>query len=142
MAAATTERKTQRLATRGPGGFRNFSVAAGVKCFEGTLAALNAAGFVQPATTATGLKLVGVFDETVDNTDGANGDKRAEVRKDGAFGFDSAGAADAIDGGDIGATVYAVDDQTVGLTSASSSRSEAGKVYDVKNGQIFIEFED
>ena len=142
MAATTESRTTKRLATTGPERIRNFGIAGGVKCHEGALAALNASGFVQPLTTATGLKVVGVFDDTIDNTPGANGDARVEVRADGAFGFDSAAAADLIDGADIGVAVFGVDDQTLALTSGGSTRSEAGKVFDVKDGQIFIEFED
>ncbi|MBO6937546.1 MAG: hypothetical protein JJ863_21410 [Deltaproteobacteria bacterium] len=142
MAALTEGRPTPILKTKAPNRSRSFPIAAGVKCISGGIACLNASGYVQPGTTATGLKTVGVFSETVDNTDGSNGDLRAEVEDCGAYGFDSGTSGDLIDFADIGAVAYVIDDQTVGLTNGGSTRSEAGRIYDVKDGQVFIEFED
>lgn len=143
MAAQTSERKVTRLATRGPGGFRNWPVAAAVKCWKGAIACLDeSTGYVKPGVTETGLKAVGIFAETVDNTDGANGDLSVEVRDDGAFSVGNSAGADEIAKDDVGKTAYVVDDQTVALTDGTSTRSGAVKIRDVQDGKVFIEFED
>jgi len=132
--AATTE----GIATpRRNGDRRGFPVGAGVKCNAGAIAVIDG-GFVVPGTTDTGLTAVGVFEETVDNTDGSNGDLYAEVISKGWFKFTDAADATAIDLDDIGSNAYITDDQTITITT--TGRSVAGEIKDVDSDGVWIEF--
>jgi hypothetical protein len=55
-----------------------FKMKAATKAFAGGIAVIDA-GYVAPATTATGLLCYGRFEADVDNSGGAAGDKTAEV---------------------------------------------------------------
>lgn len=136
MAALTEGRETPRRTGKN----RNVGCAA-VKCICGGIAVLNSSGFGQPGTTATGLTAIGVFDETIDNSAGSAGDERVEVTNDGAFHFGNSAGADEIAADDIGEDAYIVDDQTVALTSGGSTRSVAGKIFDVDATGVWITFE-
>lgn len=136
MTAITTERDTQRR----DGKQAAHGVLAATKVLSGTIAALTAAGFVQGGVTATTLKAVGVFDETVDNTAGASGDVKARTRRDGWFRFANSTAGDLITIADIGTDCYIVDNQTVAKTNGTNTRSVAGKVRDVEAAGVWIEF--
>lgn len=69
-------------------------VAAGAVIDGGTLVAVNATGFAVPAAGTAGLTVVGVADERMDNTGGADGAAVCRVRRGWIFLFsnDSAGA--------------------------------------------------
>ena len=54
--------------------------------------------------------------------------------------FANSAAADLITLADLGSTVFVVDDQTVAKTSATSTRSAAGKVVDVDTTGVWISF--
>jgi len=136
MTAITTERDTQRRA----GDMAAHPVLAATKVLAGTIAALTAAGYAQGGATATTLKAVGVFNETVDNTGGASGDVKAQVRRDGWFRFANSAAADAITIAEISSSCYIVDNQTVAKTDGTGTRSVAGKVRDVDATGVWIEF--
>jgi len=102
---------------------RAFDVAAATQCFAGGLAVLNA-GVAEPGSTATGLVAVGRFEETVDNTGGAAGDKTVKVSR-GVFRFANSAAADEITAAEIGSDCYIVDDETVAKTDGTGTRSVA-----------------
>ncbi|GHB24390.1 hypothetical protein [Salinicola rhizosphaerae] len=113
-------------------------VLAGAVCFAGTLAMIDADGYVQPGREATGLTAVGVFDKLVDNTGGLSGDAHAEVSR-GYFKFDGATGEDEIAAGDIGKPCYAVDAQTVALTDGGGTRSPTGIIDGVDgNGGVWV----
>ena len=132
MAAATKPRNTPRLQIKQPGRIRNRPVAAGVICYEGALAAITTTGFAVPATADATLIVVGVFKQTVDNRTGGNGDADVDITNDSAFGFASGTGSDEITGLNVDDDVYALDDQTVGLTDDGGARPVAGKVYEVR----------
>lgn len=139
MTALSAERNTP---TR-EGADYSFPVAASTTCYAGGIAAMIASstgvGNVKPGATATNLKGVGVFAETVVNA-GSAGAVRAKVRK-GLFQFGNSASTDAIALKDVGATCYIVDDQTVALTDGSSSRSAAGIIRDVDANGVWVEFQ-
>jgi len=134
MAALTEERPD--IHERSPGSERALEVAASTEIFAGGGMVLNG-GWLEPASTATGLISVGRAEESVDNSSGANGDKRCRVRA-GIFNFKSAGGGDLIDAQDIGADCYWVDDQTVGLTDGGGTRSFAGKIWNVDADGVWV----
>lgn len=113
-------------------------VKAATTVYQGGIACVDASGWAVPGSTATTLKAVGVFQETVANS-GANGDKSAKTRR-GVFRFGNSASGDAITRADIGASCYIVDDQTVAKTNGSSTRSVAGTIRDVDAQGVWVEF--
>jgi hypothetical protein len=77
--------------------------------------------------------------ETVDNSSGSAGDLNVEIEK-GIFRFANSSSTDEITRADIGSNCYIVDDQTVAKTSGSSTRSVAGKIFDVDSLGVWVDF--
>tara|TARA_R110001583_G_scaffold190335_1_gene354506 strand:+ start:176 stop:625 length:450 start_codon:yes stop_codon:yes gene_type:complete len=133
VTAATKNRNTpHRL-----GLSRGLLVAAAAECFAGTIAVINAEGFTEPGTTATGLTAAGVFESYQDNTDGADGDQLVEVKR-GNFYFANSTSTDAITAADTGQVCYIVDDQTVAKTDGTATRSPAGIVDGVDDHGVWV----
>lgn len=132
MAALTTARNTPERS----GDVVGYPVKAAVKPIQGGIAVLNG-GYAAPGTTATGLIAVGRFEETVDNSAGSNGDLSAKVKR-GTFKFGNSSAGDLIAQANVGADCYIVDDQTVALTSATNTRSVAGKIIAVDADGVWV----
>ncbi len=109
-------------------------VAAAVKIHAGALVAVNAAGFTLPAVT-TATRIRGVALVSADNTLGAAGDAFVEIER-GAFLLAN-GTAAPVTRAHIGATVFVVDDNTVG--SASAGTIAAGKCLDVLPEGVVVE---
>lgn len=126
----TVERDGNRL---------NLPVAAAKKLYAGALIARDGSGNATPGAVATTLLGVGRASETVDNSAGAAGDLKVEIEK-GTFRFGNSTAGDLITRANIGADCYIVDDQTVALTSATSTRSIAGKIFDVDAIGVWVKF--
>lgn len=101
--------------------------------FRGGLVATDATGFAVSgsAIQATGLKIWGIATKDFNNTGGANGAISIDV-EGGIYPFANHGA-DLVVQATMGSTVFAEDDQTVRLTSATSTRSNAG---------VFIGFDE
>jgi hypothetical protein len=128
-----------RLTDEREGAVYTAPVAAATKIWQGSLVALNASGNAVPGSVATTLKGFGRAEGTVDNTGGAAGDQTVDVKK-GIFRFGNSAGGDLIARADIGNDCYIVDDQTVAKTSASSTRSIAGKIADVDSGGVWVRF--
>lgn len=139
MTAATADRNTPRR----DGSVFEFSVKAATKIYAGTMVVIDSANNLAiPGKTATGLKSVGVCQVLTDNSAGADGDIRARLFRgpETLFRMANSAAGDLIVLGDIGADCYMVDDSTVAKTSATSTRSVAGKIRDVDSGGVWVEF--
>lgn len=113
-------------------------VKGAVNCRLGGIAvigpgATHAGGYYQPATAATGLRAMGIFQRSFDNTNGADGASDSEgftgaqVRS-GVWLLASGTSADAITQLNVGAMAYLIDDQTVGATDGGGARSPAGPI--------------
>lgn len=112
-------------------------VKASEVLFEGAIACLDSSGRLVKGTTATGLVAVGVMIEAV--TGGTTDGEKYGKAQPGVYGpFANSASADLIAVDDIGADCYIVDDNTVALTSNSSARSKAGKIYDVTSEGVFV----
>ncbi len=133
MTALTTARNTLGRA----GEVRGYPVKASTACYAGGLAVLNA-GYAAPGATATGLIAAGRFEEDADNATGAAGAISVRV-KQGVFCFNNSSAGDAIAQADVGADCYIVDDNTVAKTSATSTRSRAGKIVAVETAGVWVQ---
>lgn len=134
MAALTQGRQTPRR----NGDVISLPVAAAKICYGGALACRDASGNATPGATATTLKALGAFRETVDNGLGAAGAVRADIEK-GIFRFGNSASTDLIAAADIGNDSYIVDDQTVAKTNGSSTRSVAGKIFDVDAQGVWVD---
>lgn len=132
MTALTAARNTPQRA----GDILGYPVKASVKPIQGGIAVLSA-GYAAPATTATGLIAIGRFEQTVDNTSGADGALSVQVRR-GTFRFGNSASGDLVAQADAGADCYLVDDQTVAKTSATSTRSIAGKIIAVDASGVWV----
>lgn len=121
-----------------------FSAPMGVDIgYQGGLAAINTSGYaVAPtATPDSTLKIVGIFEETCDNSGGSAGDLTAKIKK-GVFRFANSGSTGAITDADIGRPCYVVDDQTVSRLSAMGIRPVAGRVAGVDSAGVWVEVGD
>jgi hypothetical protein len=122
MTALAKDRNTARA----EGDVFSYGVKGATKIFAGSLVMLDASGRAVPGATATGQVAAGRAEEQVDNT-GADNALSITVRG-GTFRWANSASTDLIAATEIGDDCYIVDDQTVAKTTASSTRSIAGKV--------------
>lgn len=107
-----------------------YPVAAGAKIFAGSQVTLTAVGFARNGQQG-GTRVVGMAQESVDNTGGLDGVKTVSVRR-GIFLFLNSAGADLITRAHIGNDCFLVDDETVALTNGGATRVIAGRVADVE----------
>lgn len=114
-------------------------VAAAVKCIKGGLAAMNATGFVQPATGAIGNPVVGYFYETVDNAAGAAGAKLVDVHyfTERVIRLYANDTVAPVTIARRERTCSLLDDQTV--TLATPAAGDGMRVYDVTTEGVWVE---
>lgn len=113
-------------------------MATGVECFAGGIACANASGFATPGATATTLTYLGRFEETLDNTAGANGAQTILVRRKAAFKWKNS-ASNAVTQARLGKVCYIVDDETVALSDGTGTRSAAGIVVGLDADGVWVE---
>lgn len=108
--------KDRRTAIKAQGTHRHHRSKIGaVKVFKGGIAAKNAAGHLVPASDTAGLTVVGIFEETVDNSAGAAGDLEASYITGVEVELEN--AAGAINQDDTRA--YVADDQSVTIAATA-----------------------
>ncbi|MBI2392810.1 MAG: hypothetical protein HYV09_24710 [Deltaproteobacteria bacterium] len=137
MAAMTQERKVQKLSERTVVDLLYQPMKANARIYLGAIAVLNA-GYVAPGTSAKDLVALGIAEETIDNTGGADGARFAPVRQ-GAFKLANSLGPDAITQADVGKDCFIVDDQTVARTDGGGARSRAGKVVQLEPDGVFVQ---
>ena len=128
MAALIQNRNTQRRVQ----GSHHDPVAAGVVIHSGALIALNAAGYAQPASATTGLRMRGIATVPCNNMAGADGAGTVDTNT-GCHLLANAGD---IDRSHIGATAYISDDQTV--TADSTGSSAVGRIDDIDSDGVWV----
>lgn len=111
-------------------------MAGSTTVYAGGLVCKNASGYVVPGATSTTLVALGCADKTVVNA-GANGAVNAQFTQ-GVFRLANSSAGDLIAIADIGADCYIVDDSQVAKTSATNTRSRAGKIMDVDANGVWV----
>jgi hypothetical protein len=112
-------------------------VAASKKIYAGALVVLNASGYAEPGKTDATLIAAGRAESQVDNSAGINGAATILVRR-GIFRFNNF-ATDAVTRTEVNKSCYIVDDATVAKTSATNTRSIAGKVVDLDSSGVWVE---
>lgn len=124
--------KTRRL---GSDELLDFPVKANAVIYQGAMVALQA-GYLVPASAATGLLVLGRAEDSYDNTGGIDGALIGVVLNNFIFNWDNNTSTDALTQADVGLDCYAVDDHTVG--KSSSGRSKAGKVVKIEGNQVWV----
>jgi len=126
MAALTGDKNTVRFGRMLGDAPSQMGVKAATRLYAGALV-VNDAGVAAPGRTATGLNVIGVARKNYDNTTGIANAMTGEYDM-GDYLFVNSTAGDLIAAVDVGNDCFIVDDQTVAKTSATSTRSRAGKV--------------
>lgn len=111
-------------------------VAAATLCEAGNIAVISA-GYAAPGSEATGLVYLGRFEETIDNTSGAAGEKSVNVRTGVSFKWTNSGT-DPVAQADVGQTCYIEDSVTVSKTDNTGARSAAGIITGVDSGGVWV----
>lgn len=111
-----------------------YPAGAGVRHFGRTLVAVTAALETVLPDDEDAVAVVGLAEERIDNRDGAAGDQTVRALR-GVFLFPVAGA----DVTDVGATVYAADDETLQLTNAGGELA-AGTIDGVDADGVWVRF--
>lgn len=109
---------------------------AATKVEAGNLVAL-ASGYATHAGDTVGHIVVGVADETVDNSAGSAGAKSVLVRKRKAFKLKNHGT-NTLAQANVGGSAYVADSQTV-QTSAATNDIVAGSILAVESDGVWIQ---
>lgn len=128
---------TERNTFRKDGELLPFKVAASTKIEAGKMVAVNAAGYLVEASDVASIIVVGVADQTVDNSSGANGALSCNVRRGDVYCFDNSATA-AVTQASVGSNVYVEDDETVAIVSGPTNDIVAGKCLAVDSDGVWI----
>jgi hypothetical protein len=101
-----------------------YLVAASTIIYQGSLVATNSTGFLVPAANNTTHRCGGVAAQSVDNSDGSDGDVSITVESEQLEVFASSGIVQA----DVGEACYVLDDETVADNAASSKNVHVGTI--------------
>lgn len=123
----TSSRGTDRIA---------LVVAAGAATLQGCMVGIDNAGAAVNGSTAA-VRIVGVADADAAPGEGVHAQRGA----DQAFAFGNSAAGDLITKAHIGLDCYAVDNQTVALTSDTNARPRAGSILDVDAYGVWVVFD-
>lgn len=116
-----------------------FPVAASTIILAGIMVAVNATGYLVPASADPTLRVIGRSEEEVDNSSGSSGAKTCKVKR-GVFGWTNSGTTLACADTHVGRYCYAVDNQTVSLRNPTGEYPIAGRIYDVdSDGMVYVE---
>lgn len=126
---------SDRNAPRTRGEIISLPVAASTKIFAGGLVAINSNGYLVPASDTVGLKVIGVADEAVDNSNGANGDVRVKVSRCAVkFGNSATHAVTQVN---VGSVVFVEDEGTV--ASQSTNSVPAGLAIELEADGVWVD---
>lgn len=109
---------------------------AATKIEAGNLVAL-ASGYATHAADTAGHIVMGVAEETVDNSSGSAGDKSVIIRRRAQFKLKNH-ATNALAQANVGGSAYVADSQTV-QTSAATNDIVAGQITAVESDGVWIE---
>lgn len=112
-------------------------VAASTKIEAGNLVALDADGYLVHAADTAGLTVIGVSEETKDNSAGADGALTCLVRRKKAFLFENS-ATNAVTQALVGKSVY-VEDSVTMSSAAADNDIVAGKCLSVSSEGVLVE---
>ena len=113
-------------------------VAASTLIEAGKMVAVNATGYAVEASDAAGITVIGIAEETIDNSSGADGDLTVLVQRKQAFKLKNSGTA-AVTQATIGDSVYVEDDETVALAAGPTNDIIAGTCLGVESDGVWVE---
>lgn len=139
MTALSKDFQRKSMGT-GPVVSRGFAcpVAASATIYKGSLVAINASGYLVPASADRNLRVVGVAEDGADNSAGSAGDLTV-IPLRGVHLFANSSTTAAVSDADIGRFCYAVDDNTVARHNAVGTRPVAGRVVGVTADGVYVE---
>ena len=114
-------------------------VAAEMQIREGQMVALNADGYLVPATHSDAAFVVGQANQIALNVNGENGDESIGVKRKLAFLFINSVGADEIKPNHLFEDCYLVNEDTVSATAGGSGRIVAGKVIEISQEGVWVE---
>jgi hypothetical protein len=115
-----------------------FKVASGVKIYGGHMVAINEDGFTVPADKGSdtdNLAVIGISDEFVDNTDGADGDVVVNIRREAGFCLANS-SAKPVTQALVGRRCQVADSVTVAVDP--DSKRTAGTVIEVSPDGVWV----
>lgn len=112
-------------------------VAGSTLIEAGHMVAVNASGYAVPAADAANLVVLGVAEESVDNSGGAAGEKQVQIRRQKTFGLEN-DSTSPVEKAQIGREVYVKDSVTVSASGGTNS-IVAGKCLFLEDGLVYIE---
>jgi len=110
-----------------------FPVAASAVIYVGALVGINNSGYAVPMSLATGLACVGVAEFQANNSGGAAAAINVIAQRGLAFRFNNGSG---ITLANVGATAYALDDNTV--TTSSAGASAVGTIVNVDATGVWV----
>jgi hypothetical protein len=125
------------MTERKQGVLRAVPVAASTLIEGGKMVAVNSDGYAVEGADAAGLRIVGVSDQRVDNTSGANGDKSVRIYEGQLFKLKNS-ATNAVDVADQGTLVFVEDDETV-ADAAGTKGIVAGRCCEVVTDGVWVQ---
>lgn len=113
-------------------------VKAAAHIFKGSLVCADSTGYAVPGADSAGLTFLGVALEEADNGAGASGDLLVRVQTSGVLSFSKSGT---ITQADLGAALYIVDDQTVGLSATTTNDIACGRLEALDGSDVWLRAE-
>ena len=114
-----------------------FLVAASTKIEAGKMVAVNASGYLVEASDAASIIVVGIADETQDNSSGANGALTCLVKRGQVFKLKN--HTTAVTQASVGSNVVVADDETVTTAAGATNDIVAGKCLGVETDGVWVE---
>lgn len=123
---------------RGNSRYHRYPVAAAADIFKGAVVAVNAAGFLVPASDTAAERVVGVATARLDNTEGAAGDGFVIATRT-IVQIPTSGAS-VLDQTDVGRDAFVLDDNTAVKAAGTTNNIIAGEVTEFEPGFVWIQF--
>lgn len=127
------ERNTERMV----GVLMMLAIKASTTIEGGKMAGVGADGYGVEAADAAGIRVLGVADESVDNSAGADGDLNVRIYSGQLFKMKNS-ATNAVDQADIGSLCFVEDDETV-ADAAGTNGIVAGRVAAVGTDGVWVQ---
>jgi hypothetical protein len=124
------------------GEIREQPVGAGTNIFAGALLMRNAAGFIVRGAVAVGAFGVGIAEQPLNNTAGANGAANVRYRTGITARFRNSAAGDLIVQADVGLIAWIADDDQVAKTNGTNTRSRAGIIEAVDASGVWVRLDE
>lgn len=112
------------------------AVAASTKIEAGKIVAVNSSGYAIEASDAASIVVMGVADETADNSSGSNGAISVAVKRGKAFKFKNGTTAVTI--ASLGGNVVVQDDETVTTAAGATNDIVVGKCLGVESDGVWV----